>query len=169
MVRIEPIPERPGGVILEIPDDLRLWLGEEQLFQLVLEAVDEPVGRSAAGFAAVARPVPLFLAVLTYAYLTARRGSEQIEEAMRSDPVLCELGRGRSMDASALRRFRRWARGPLSVAVFRALRTAVQIRRAGCQHNAPPVEDSEGLCRCAEHAERLLGEAVRADTLALDV
>jgi hypothetical protein len=152
------------------PDDLRVWLGQDCLYAVVLQAVtglDETDGplrgmRSLAGEPSQAA----LLALLTYAYVTQRYASEEVVEDLDHDPALCRLSARGLVDAGLLRRFRRGRRGPLGVALLRVLYLAVEERRAEHGHNTD--DHAEWVRLCAEQAERLLDRATLADTVALD-
>lgn len=157
------------------PEDLRLWFGEDRLIRLVIEAVTAlPAGRQA-GFrhGETSYPFGEMLATLTYAYLSGRAGSEELEEEVLLDPALRYLCAGRTPPSTAFRHFRRVHRGALATALLQTLRLALAGRRAlGWLGPVVPQMDPEtppGLELCARAAEARLDRAVFADTVALDV
>jgi hypothetical protein len=155
------------------PDDLRLWLDEGRLVQLVLQAVagldrvSPPGPATVSGMEPGPRALPL--ALLTYAYVTGRLASDEIETCADGDSVLSSLCAGNPVNAARLRSLRRRHRGPLSVAVFRVLWMAARTRLSELGISAHHAEEAELLRNCAEKAEVLLDRAVLADTVALDV
>lgn len=171
-----------GDVLPSFPADLRIELGASRLLALVLDVVShlEPVsGGQGFHYRGEVFNFNQTLAVLTYAYLSGLAGSEQIEESLETDPMLRYLSRGTPLDAVAIRRFRRVHRGPLGVALLRALYRAMKAggefgsTRASVGGETSPlinaVQEAELLRHCAAEAEARLVRAVFADTMALDV
>lgn len=169
---------RAGHERLHFPVDLREWLGAERLLAWVLEEVShlksEARGR---GFyhAGEVFNFNQTLATLAQAYLCGLESSEQVEEALETDPGLRYLGRGVPLSAAAIRRFRRLHRGALTAVLIQVLRRALAVRwdrAAGTVQPDPATGDAvtsalTGLC--AAEAEARLSRAVFADTMALDV
>jgi hypothetical protein len=171
--------EAPGPLF---PQDLRLWLDEDRLLRLVLDAASdlEAVGAGRAFRHGTEQfSFGQMLATVSYAYLTGRYGSEEVAEELEADPALRYLSVGRFPDPAAIRRFRRLHRGPLGVVLLRALRAGLADRRRQTGPAAPDrdallgagtcADDMESLSRCAAEAEARLARAVFADTVALDV
>ena len=160
------------------PADLRGWLGAERLLARVLEEVSHlQLATPGSGFHHGGEVFNFnqTLATLAYAYLCGLESSEQVEEALETDPCLRYLGRGVPLSAAAIRRFRRLHRGALSLVLAQVLRQALAERgglAAGSDKPDPAADDAAtpalaGLC--AAEAEVRLSRAVFADTMALDV
>jgi hypothetical protein len=171
--------EAPGP---RFPHDLRLWVDEDRLLRRVLDAASnlEAVG-SGREFRHGSEQFSFgqMLATVSFAYLTGRYESDEVAEALEANPALRYLSAGRFPDPAAIRRFRRWHRGPLGVVLLRVLRACLAERRrqlglAAPGRDAPPgtatcMDDLESLSRYAAEAEARLARAVFADTVALDV
>lgn len=170
------------GLDPQFPHDLRRWLDEDRLLRWVLDAASD---LAAAGTARKFRHgseqfgLGQMLATVSFAYLTGRYGSEEIADELEADPALRYLCLGSFPDPAAIRRFRRWHRGPLGVVLLRVLRACLAERRgetdsAAPDRDGPPRVEArrhnfELLSRCAAEAEARLARAVFADTVALDV
>lgn len=158
-----PALDEPGL----IPRDLREQLGETTLVRLVLDAVVAldffPAKRPATfrnpeGI----EPLPL-LSLVTYAYATGRRSSDEIEEAARHDRGLAYLAAGQLPSSPTIRRFRR----AFSPAITRALWQVLR-RVANRVSNASPEPPGRADANLLREARRRVDAAVLADTMALD-
>lgn len=170
---------RAGHEQLHFPADLREWLGAERLLAWVLEEVSHLKSASRGrGFhhAGVVFNFNQTLATLALAYLCGLESSEQVEEALETDPRLRYLGRGVPLSAAAIRRFRRLHRGALTGVLTQVLRRTLAERRGsttGSDKADPTIAGDAatpaltGLC--AAEAEARLSRVVFADTMALDV
>jgi hypothetical protein len=169
---------RAGRDRVRFPADLRDWVGAERLLAWVLEEVSHlEVAARGSGFHHGGEVFNFnqTLATLAYAYLCGLESSEQVEEALDTDPGLRYLGRGVPLSAAAIRRFRRLHRGALSLVLAQVLRRALAERwslAAGSDKPDPAADgsatpDLAGLG--AAEAEARLSRAVFADTMALDV
>ncbi len=170
-------PGAPRGARNEAPpDDLRQWLGENGLVRLALEAVAEldPQQMPRRDFVHAGRafPVAVMLTLLTYCYASGRYGSQEIEDAVASDPLLRYLCAGDEPPSTAIRRFRRVYRGPLSVCLLRVFLAAVLQPRDNhgwAKRGEPGGSANLGIETAAKAAEAAIAKAVFADTTALDV
>lgn len=105
------------------PDDLRDRVSPELLVRITLDVVSETDWReaeSSAGLRALFLPAHA-ASVLTYAYLTGRYCSSEIEVAYDTDPRLRYLAGASRPGANLLRRFRRNHRHRLSDTLNAAL------------------------------------------------
>lgn len=130
---MKPFPA-PGQSSLRslFPNDLRDWHSPEALVRITLDVVSETDWRGAehaAGLRALFLPAHA-ASVLTYAYLTGRYCSSEIEVAYDTDPRLRYLAGASRPGANLLRRFRRHHRGRLSDTLNSAL------QRCWSQHSA---------------------------------
>jgi hypothetical protein len=169
---------RAGQDRVHFPADLREWWGTERLLAGVLEEVShlESAARGS-GFHHAGEVLNFnqTLATLAYAYLCGLESSEQIEEALETDPGLRYLGRGVPLSAAAIRRFRRLHRGALAQVLGQVLRRAATERLGDAASAGKPDAAAGGSATpalpglCAAEAEARLGRAVFADTMALDL
>ncbi|MCZ7639912.1 MAG: transposase [Verrucomicrobia bacterium] len=124
------MPALPG---IAFPSDLRVWLGEDRLLGLVLEAAAHHAGGCVAfraeGCGEGSWPATSLVALTVFCHLTGRYGSETIAEEVESDPALRYLCAGRFPSATVLRRFRRWYRPALAAALQTVLEAAAEFRR----------------------------------------
>lgn len=171
-------PALPG---VAFPSDLRVWLGEDRLLRLVLEAAAQHAGGCAAvradGRGEGSWPATSLMALMVFSHLTGRFGTDAIVEELESDPALRYLCAGRFPSATVLRRFRRWHRPVLAAALRSVLEAAAEFRLAhtwisparGCHptHGGPFLSRMRDACQ--EAAEGRLSRAVLADTMALDI
>jgi hypothetical protein len=172
-----PKPVRPG---VAFPSDLRLWLGEDHLLRVVLEAAAQHAGGCVAardmGRGDGSLTATQMVALTVFSHLTGRYGSEAIAEELESDPALRYLCAGRFPSATALRRFRRWYRPVLAAALRGALEVAAESRMAhawigyaaGWRSVAGGQLPAWVGDACREAAEARLSRAALADTMALD-
>lgn len=172
-----PVPALPG---IAFPSDLRVWLGEDRLLGLVLEAAAHHAGGCVAfraeGCGEGSWPATSLVALTVFCHLTGRYGSETIAEEVESDPALRYLCAGRFPSATVLRRFRRWYRPALAAALQTVLEAAAEFRRTHTwlsqvggnrtTHGGPLVSGVRGACQ--EAAAGRLSRAALADTMALD-
>lgn len=152
---------------VQLPRDLRDWLDENTLVGWVLEAV------AALDFAPQERPGPFrnpegvgalpLLSLITYAYATGRRDSDEIAEAARSDRALAYLAAGQLPSSPTIRRFRRAFNPAITRAVFQVLRRAANRGGEPARHYSADLEDA-----LLQEARRRVDAAVFADTMALD-
>lgn len=172
-----PAPPLPG---VAFPPDLRVWLGEDRLLRLALEAAAQHADGCATfpaeGSAEGSWAVPSLVALTVFSYLTGRYGSEDIAEEAESDPALRYLCAGRFPSATELRRFRRSHRPVLGAAMRSVLAAAAEFRLAhawlGSGTGSCPPQGRGGrpvgVDLCREAAEARLLRAALADTMALD-
>lgn len=178
MTVLAEMASRTGPAGPRFPADLREWLGGAWLLTRVLEAVShlEP-GARGHGFhhAGEVFNFNQTLATLAHAYLCGLESSEQVEEALETDPGLRYLGRGVPLSAAAIRRFRRLHRDALTGVLAQVLRRALAerpVRVEGLNISAPAADRAVTPALpelCAAEAVARLGRAVFADTMALDV
>lgn len=166
---------QPQAGTAALPDDLREWMSEDRLVRLVFEAVAEfdPQQMPRRDFVHAGRtfPVTVMLTLLTYCYASGRFGSQEIEEMLTSDPMLRYLCAGDEPSSTAIRRFRRVYRGPLSVNLLRVFLVAIRARGQETlpAWSACDCSPSLEINAAAQAAEAAIGKAVFADTTALDV
>ncbi len=167
----------PGAPAGALPEDLRICVGEDRLVRLVLETVAESVAqpRPRRDFVHAGRsyPVAVMLTLVTFCYASARFGSQEIEESLRSDPTLRYLCAGDEPSSTAVRRFRRVYRGPLSVTLLRVFLAALRRREMEDRPDRGERDDSEALTTdlavsAGQAAEAAIGKAVLTDAAALD-
>lgn len=168
------------------PDDLRTVCPESELMRMALDAVAEvaPTGRGRWVDAERGEAVSgaMLLTLLCYAYAVGVYGSEEIEEACQSDQAFRYLCAGRVPGWSMLRRFRRANRALLTrclAAVLRRVSRGTGSGEAGrCRSGrwapgriCPLGLDlrSQGPGGWIEEADRRVGRAVLADTMAMDL
>ncbi len=165
-----------------VPEDLRLWLGEDRLLQLVLTAASEVASaadRRHFQHAGEAFDLGQLLAILAYAYLTGRYSSEEIAEQLEADPVFAYLCASRYPDAAALRVFRRLHRQRLEAVLRRVLEQCLTARRQQgwlrlrCRPAVPTASGAAAApdadASCHAEANYRLDRAVFCDTMALDL
>lgn len=167
---------QPQAGTAALPDDLREWMSDDRLVRLAFEAVAEldPQQMPRRDFVHAGRafPVAVMLTLLTYCYASGRFGSQEIEEALASDPLLRYLCAGDEPPSTAIRRFRRVYRGPLSVCLLRVfLAAALQPCDAHgwAKRGEPDGSANHRIETAAKAAEAAIAKAVFADTTALDV
>jgi len=114
------------------PADLRLWLGEDRLLYLTLEAAAERADAAAGSrdfrHGNQSFPVPQLLALTAFCYLTGRFGSEEIEDELESDAALRYLCAGHFPSSTLLRHFRRVHRDAIGEVLRDLLRAAINQR-----------------------------------------
>jgi Transposase domain (DUF772) len=162
---------------LELPEDLRAWLDEASLVRLVFEALHtvEEAEHRLGSTCLPPGPPRLLLTVLTYAYAIGLSGSEEIQRRIPADPQLRYLCAKTAPSASDLRGFRRRHRVLLLRSLSQLFKLAwISRARMLAWETAEwlsPLTDwsKEDLQRLLDGAaERRIGDAVLADTMALD-
>lgn len=168
---------------LGAPADLRSWLGEDRLLQAAIEyaaaralALPGPRNFHHGG---QSYPVAQLLALLAFAYLSARFGSAEIEEELETDAALRYLCAGRFPSSPALRQFRRVHRDTLGSVLQDVISLAIHERAAVrwplFAGQFCPAQPGANLClepaseRARREAASRLARAILADTMALDV
>lgn len=150
-----------------LPADLRQWQDETALVGLVLEAVAALESESPGRLGTFRNPegigaLPL-LSLITYAYATGRRSSDEIEEAARHDRALAYLAAGQLPSSPTIRRFRRAFNPVITRVLFQVLRRVANRRPEACDRDSAGVDGS-----LFQEARRRVNAAVLADTMALD-
>lgn len=100
-----------------LPEDMRLWVGEDHLVWFLIDVIDglDTTALTSLGRPGKGRPGydPRMLAVLViYAYLQAERSSRRIEQRCRTDAAFRIATGNRVPDHSTICRFRAAAAGP---------------------------------------------------------
>lgn len=112
------------------PADLRQWVEECQLIQLVLEAVQQTLPDGTQAVADVAAPnARMLLTLLTYCYAADVLASEDVEWAAQNDPAVRYIGGSSPPDTNRLRRFRRANRALLEACLTKVLTEVLTANR----------------------------------------
>ncbi|MBI2947463.1 MAG: hypothetical protein HYY23_07445 [Verrucomicrobia bacterium] len=166
------------------PQDLRLWVDENILVNLVLEAV-QSVCEPGIDSRGKSEPLPegrprVFLTLLTYSYAVGIYASDEIEDRIATEPALRYLSAGARPSWHDLRRFRRQNREIIRGALTRVLRIAREFRLWSI---AKMLDIDSAWCgrlaavRTAEYKQTMLviqaandriNQAVLRDSMALD-
>lgn len=166
-----PLPVR-------IPEDLRMWIEESRLIQLVLEAVWETQAKcptEAVGAEAQSQFAPS-LALLCFCYATGLLGSQEIQDRIYLNGTLQQLFDVQVPDESAIRHFRRHHRAEIVSALSRVLGKTWEERFGkpaqsipGCAVSAEGSQLKNQLEEAIlQTAEDRISRAIEADSMWLD-
>ena len=143
-----------------LPEDLRTWISEQDLADLVEDAVQQVRGAKRA--VACTCGWDVLLGIMTYSYATGLYASEEIENSLNYGTGLDHVHSlvfGNAPASTVLRRFRRVNRGAIEQCLAAVIRSA-------CGH----LEGSESQSLDYLHeANARVAHAIQIDSWALDV
>ena len=165
-----------------LPDDLSLYIGKKTLVMLILEAIEDldtsmPEGEEGAGTAF--RPA-MMVTLLVYCYATGLYGSGDIRVATQHDQMVRYLCARDYPAFGEIASFRRYHRQRIASCLTAVLRRVWELRFRGedaqpIRGGARPGTSLAQWIRVAStpdfrrEAEERINQAVRADSMAMDV
>ena len=153
---------------------MRNWVPERTLLSLVFEAIHN-AETPADGSPMTPLPVGntrVLIAVALFSYARGMLGSDEIAAASNGDSSLRYLAANTVVEACEIRRVRRYHREELERALSELLRLCWERQT---WITAPELTDRPLTCPAeisralAQDGERRLNDAVRADSMALDI
>ena len=156
----------------ELPNDLRAWLGERQLMDLALEAVqtvtlEQPTFGGQRGEQLSSQ---MMLTLLTYCYATDTYGSEDVEWSAENEFAPGYICAHTRPDWQTVRRFRKANRARIEECLVQVLNRAVTRRftDVGVEDPWSRLVEVDLLAETTEWARRKIQLAILMDTAASD-
>ncbi len=119
-----------GPAMMEVPADLRIWVGDWGLVTMVLDSVQAEWPEAGGAQAGCSDRLckPMMLTLLTYCYAAGIYASEDIELAPGRSPQILYICAGQHPEADTIRQFRRANRAQLERCLARVLGEAARLK-----------------------------------------